>query len=214
MPRRPRNSHRREPAKRIAPPTIHLFSEGKNTEPDYLRAVLAKHAKGTKILRIHGPNGVAHSVASAAVSFAQENGLIKARRRRKLNSYEERDQVWAVFDRDDDEVSRYAEAKKVCEDAGLNYAYSDPCFEHWINLHFEMCDAPCDRHQAQKRTKELIADYDPKSGKTADFSDIVEACDEAEERAKTQQNRREEEGDQEGNPSTTVFKLTEILRAR
>lgn len=172
------------------------------------------HAKGSTILKTHGPNGVAHSVAAAAVSFARENGLIKNRRRRKVNSFEEHDQVWAVFDRDDDRVSRYAEAKQTCEDAGLNYAYSDPCFEHWINLHFGECDAPCDRHQAQKTTERLINDYDSKSGKTADFSKIVANCEDAEKRAQAQQARRKEEGAPEGNPSTNVYKLTEVLRSQ
>lgn len=213
MPRKERKSHKREPAKRNPPQIIHLFSEGKNTEPDYLMALVARYAKEVRKIKIHGPNGVAKTVAAKAVAFAEENNLIKSRRRRKVNSYEENDQVWAVFDRDDDKVSGYFEAKEVCENAGLGYAYSDPCFEQWINLHFEMCDAPCDRHQAQKKTKTLVADYDPKSGKTADFSAIVESCEAAEERAATQQVRREEEGNKEGNPSTNAYKLTKLLRS-
>ncbi|KAB8183256.1 hypothetical protein FH608_049290 [Nonomuraea phyllanthi] len=46
----------------------------------------------------------------------------------------EREQVWAFFDRDDHDLveESYARAKA----AGVKVAYSNPCFELWLLLHF------------------------------------------------------------------------------
>lgn len=201
---------KRHAAKRSAKRHFYLFCEGEKTERDYFNALGATlDAKETKIF-YNGPLGVPKTVATKAIAFAKDNGLIKGRRGKKLNSFEENDEVWTIFDRD--AFSCYGEAKQMCDGAGISYAYSDPCFELWINLHLGDHDAPCSRHEAQARTKELIGDYDPDSGKTADFSTLMVSLPEAEDRAKRQRNNRQDEGNPDGNPSTNVDKLTRRLR--
>ena len=202
---------KRKQASRVAVRFFHIFSEGKKTERDYFKA-LGDTLDSSKVrISYNGPMGVPKTVATKAISFASEKGLIKTRRRRKLNSYEELDQVWAVFDRDD--FPCYHEAKQMCDGAGVPYAYSDPCFELWINLHFGEHDAPCTSHQAQGRTENLIEEYDPKSGKTADFSLVIGKLEKAEERAEHQRQARIDEANRDGNPSTNMYELTRMLHS-
>lgn len=201
---------KRHAAKRSAKRHFYIFSEGEKTERDYFNALGATlDAKETKIF-YNGPLGVPKTVATKAIAFAQDKGLVKGRRGKKLNSYEKNDEVWTVFDRD--AFPCYGEAKQMCDGAGISYAYSDPCFELWINLHLGNHDAPCSRHEAQAKTKELIEDYDPDAGKTADFSTLMGSLPDAEDRAKRQRTNRRDEGNPDGNPSTNVDKLTRRLR--
>ncbi|MDG1334589.1 MAG: RloB family protein [Tateyamaria sp.] len=202
---------KRKPAKRDAVRYFNIFSEGENTERDYFSA-LGATLDSTKVrIKYNGPIGVPKSVAAKAIEFAKDSGLIKGRRGRKPNSYEEKDEVWAVFDRD--EFPCYQEAKQMCKGASIPFAYSDPCFEHWLNLHFGPHDAPCGRHEAQGKTKDLLEGYDPKAGKTADFSIVIDRLQNAEELAERQRSDRREENNEDGNPSTNVYELTRKIRA-
>lgn len=201
---------KRGKATRSAKRYFYLFAEGEKTERDYFGAVeKTLDARKVKII-YRGALGVPKTVATKAIDFAQEKGLIKSARRKKLNSFEENDQVWAIFDRDD--FSCYYDAKNMCEGAKISYAYSDPCFELWLNLHFDNHDAPCSRFAAQARTKALIEGYDPDAGKTADFSTLMCKLSDAENRAAHQRKARQNESNRDGNPSTNVYELTQKLR--
>lgn len=211
MKSRGRKSLKRKQPNRVAVRFFFIFSEGEKTERDYLRAL--EDTLDTSKVRIiyNGPMGVPKTVATKAIKFATDKGLIKSRRRKKLDSYEQLDQVWAIFDRDD--FPCYHEAKQMCDGAEIPYAYSDPCFELWINLHFGAHDAPCSRHEAQNITKDLIEEYDPKLSKTADFSIAIAKLEEAEKRAENQRQARIDEANQDGNPSTNMYELTRKLHS-
>lgn len=201
---------KRREAKRSAKTHFYIFSEGGKTERDYFDALGATlDAKETKIF-YNGPLGVPKTVATKAIAFAKDKGLVKGRRGKKLNSFEKNDEVWAVFDRD--AFPCYGDAKQMCNGAGISYAYSDPCFELWINLHLGTHDAPCTGHEAQAKTKALIEDYDPDAGKTADFSILMGNLPDAEDRAERQRTNRLDEDNQDGNPSTNVYELTRRIR--
>lgn len=206
---RGRKNLKRKPASRVAVQYFHIFSEGENTERDYFKA-LASTLDSSKVkIKYYGPIGVPKTVATKAIAFAKDNGLAKGRRKKKPDSYEELDQVWAVFDRD--EFPCYHDAKQMCAGAPIPFAYSDPCFELWINLHFDSHDAPCDRHQAQAVTKKLVDGYDPKTGKTGDFFAIIGELENAEERAVSQRQARIAEDNANGNPSTNMYELTRAI---
>lgn len=209
--RRNRNL-KRKAATRSAKRYFFLFSEGEKTERDYFLALQSVlDSKETKI-EYNGPLGVPKTVATRAIEAAKDKGLAKGRRGEKLNSFEENDEVWAVFDRD--EFDCYQEAKQMCIGAGISYAYSDPCFELWLNLHFDDQEAPCTRHETQAKSKGLIKGYDPKSGKTGNFEAIVANVEQAEDRAERQRINRKAEDNEDGNPSTNVYELTRNLRRK
>ncbi|MBE1710610.1 RloB domain-containing protein [Mesorhizobium japonicum] len=148
-------------------------------------------------------------MAQAAKSQQQKAGL-SSRRRRDLDSYEERDETWAVFDRD--EHPRFQEAVDLCLQVGIGVARSNPCFEVWLILHFEKFERPDDRHRVQKRLEVLCPDYSADKGKKPDFSKFMDAIGKAEHKAEAQLEARKAEGAPFGAPSTTVFELTRKIR--
>ncbi len=164
------------------------------------------------MVKYHGPLGVPKSVAKQAIEFARSNGFVKTngRRVKKPDSYEEYDDVWAVFDRD--EHPRFSEAKEDCRGAGVPFAYTDPCFELWLLLHLDSYDAPCDRHEVQKKLEQLLDGYDSDGGKTADFEPLIENLETAEKRAVRQRDNRRNEGAEDGNPSTNMYELTRAIQ--
>ncbi len=196
-----RHGPRREPKRRFV-----LFCEGRNTEPAYFDAI--KHACSSTLIamEIVPATGVPLTIAERA---AEEAGAHK-RRRGKKDSFEEGDQVWAVFDRD--EHPRFAEAVALCERRGVGVARSDPCFELWLILHERDYDPSCDRHDAQRELKRLRPEYDRDGAKTPDCDDMVKRVEEAERRAEAQLHHRQRERAPYGNPSTTVGRLTRAIR--
>ena len=95
---------------------------------------------------------------------------------------------------------------------GIRLAISDPCFELWGILHYQKCDSSLGRHECQKKLGELCPDYSNRRGKIFDDPEVIKHnYQDAVERAENALVRREEEGDPEGNPSTTVHHLTEHI---
>ena len=198
MPRRARNARRapnlkrrdpnREPKRRFV-----LFCEGARTEPAYFEAIKRARSGTLIAVEIVPAAGVPMTIAKTAIAVAKP--------RRRKESFEEGDQVWAVFDRD--AHPRFEEAVRLCEQHGVKVARSDPCFELWLILHERVYDRPCDRREAQRKF-ECRPEYD--------FDALVRRVEEAESRAEAQLRRREAEGAPCGNPSTTVFRLTRAIR--
>ena len=199
LPRRARNAHRvpnlkrrspnREPKRRFV-----LFCEGARTEPDYFTAIKRACANTLIAVKIVPAAGVPMTIAKTAMAAAKP--------RRRKESFEEGDQIWAVFDRD--AHPRFEEAVRLCEQHGVGVARSDPCFELWLILHERDYDRPCDRREAQREFERLRPEYDCDA--------LVRRVEQAESRAEAQLCRREQERTPRGNPSTTVFRLTLAIR--
>ena len=122
-----RHRPKREPKRRFI-----IFCEGKKTEPAYF-AALRNECAGAQIEVETIPGvGVPHTVAKSAAERARELAL---RRRQAPNSFEENDQVWAVFNRD--LTPHFEEAVGLCERNRIGVGRSNPCFEAWLILHVE-----------------------------------------------------------------------------
>ena len=184
-----------------------LFCEGKKTEPGYFLAVQSAHH--STLIEICSGVGVPMTVAERAAACARKHGLAP-RQRKQRDSFEEGDQVWAVFDRDNH--PRFDEAVALCESNGVCVARSDPCFELWLILHERDYDRACTRRDVQRELASLRPEYDKGGAKTPDCADLVQRVEESERRAETQLQRRVEEGKPHGNPSTTVGQLTRAIR--
>ena len=79
-------------------------------------------------------------------------------------------------------------------------------------FHYQKCDSPLNRHECQTKLGKLHPGYSGKGGKIFDDPKVIESnYRDAVRRAKYSLARREEEGDPEGNPSTTVHRLTEHI---
>lgn len=198
--RRPSRLSRRQPH-REPKARFTLVCEGGSTEPTYFRA-LERHLGNAVLIQSHAAVGVAFTVAQKSV----ELGNRKAR-----NSFEDRDQVWAIFDRDTH--PDFDKAVNLCEKNGVSLGRSNPCFEVWLILHLENYDKPDGAAATQARLRQLRPEYNPKSGKVPNCSDLMANVEVAEARAATLLKRRVDEGAPFGAPSTTVFELTRELRA-
>lgn len=192
--------------------TFYLICEGSKTEYDYFTAL--KGSLDASILsvldiEIDGGAGVPLTIAEKAALLSEQKGLSKKSRKR-LDTYEKGDEVWAVFDRD--EFPNYNQALSVCNDHGVHVARSNPCFEVWLLLHFDTYDRDEHRHKTQKALEAVCPEYDKHRRKTADCKKLVLQVEQAELRASKQLARRSEEGGEMNAPSTTVHLLTRKIR--
>jgi hypothetical protein len=185
-----------------------IVCEGQNTEPDYFRALRAVVRETRVELVIIPAVGVPMTIAQRSATLARQAGL--AGRRRKVASYEENDEIGAVFDRD--EHPGYEEAVRVCEASRVGVARSNPCFELWLILHHGNFDRPDGRDAVQGHLESLCPEYDAARGKRPDCTRLIPHIGDAENRAERQLAACEAEGSPYGPPSTTVFALTRSIR--
>lgn len=182
-----------------------LIAEGKNTEPDYFRAVQTFY-RGTLIdIEIVDAAGVPKTIAEKAIVAKK---TLKADS--KHASWKQHDEVWAIFDRD--EHPHVNDALHLCEQHGVGIAFSNTCFELWLILHFEDFNNLDDRHKVQKHLKKLCPEYDPSKGKRPNCEALMEYIPSAEARGYRQMQEREKEGDRWARPVTTVGELTAAIR--
>ncbi|MCY4372475.1 MAG: RloB family protein [Spirochaetaceae bacterium] len=199
-----RRRSQREPKRRFL-----LYCEGKNTEPAYFEAIKSTCASTLIAVEVTPGVGVPYTIAKRAVQRARAEGLVRGSRRSR-DSFEENDQVWAVFDRD--EHPRFDEAIALCDRHGVLVGRSNPCFELWLILHERDHDRFEHRDEMQAILERLRPEYDKDGGKTPDCDELVSRVQDAERRADVLLRRRRESGDPYGNPSTTVSRLTREIR--
>jgi RloB-like protein len=192
-----RRSATRDPKSRAV-----IVCEGLVTEPDYLSS-FARECNALVSIKLVKGAGVPMSVVQHAM--VERRTILK-----NSDGFAKNDQVWAVFDRD--EHPNFTQAINQAESAGVAVACSNPCFELWVVLHYQDHDAPIGRSEIQKKLRVLMAAYDDKGSKRIDFGQVRELVEIAEKRASVLEKNRRNEGAPGGNPSTTVFKLTQAIR--
>lgn len=192
-----RRRHVLEPERRF-----HIYCEGTKTEPAYFKAIRGRF--GRVQLEVVPVGGDPLYVARRAIEHRRR------KRRSRLSSFEETDQVWAVFDRDTHR--KHAAALEACREADVHVASSDPCFELWLVLHFEPYDKPVDSAHVQRRLHRLFPSYDHDKAPGPNFGDLVETLEHAEQRARRQLRFRRDEDTPFGNPSTTMVCLIGAIR--
>jgi hypothetical protein len=110
------------------------------------------------------------------------------------------DEVWCVVDVDDFDVSK---ALTAATKKDVNLAISNPCFEYWLLLHFELCAAPLTCFDdVRSRLIRHLPRYDKSK---LCFADFAPGVDDAVQRARF---RCEAVGiEHTRNPSTGVWAL-------
>ena len=196
----------REPKRRFI-----LVCEGSKTERDYFNALGAEYCDAIIKIEFIGGVGEPSAVAKRAIDEIKERGLQqKGNEISRLDSFEDNDEVWAVFDRD--KRKHYDEPIKQCEKEQVQVARSNPCFELWMILHIEDYDKACDHKSIQKDLSKVCKEYNTRS-KTADCAKLVVDVKTAERRALKLLKNRRNENTPFGPPSTTVGRLTARIRA-
>lgn len=203
---RDRRSLRRAPPTRSPKQKFIIYSEGKNTEPDYFKSIRTNLFGALIDIEMIDAAGVPMTIAEKAC----ERAAAMKRSRKQKSSFEEDDEIWAIFDRD--EHPKVQEALEKCKNGNVGIGFSDPCFELWLLLHLKNFDRLDDRHQVQAELAKVCESYDPKGRKSADFTKFAEVVEYAEKRAEQQLKRREAEDQPPKRPFTTVFRLTQKMR--
>jgi len=187
----------REPKRRF-----YLVCEGRNTEPEYFMALSSLSQFATiEIIPLRGSGDPSNIVKVAdRIRRGQD----------RSNYFEKKDEVWAVFDRD--EHPHFEDAKQACQAKKIGLAFSNPCFELWLLLHFNCHNTSDDRHSLQRRLEALDPTYKSSKGKLCDFPKLCANVETAERNADQLMLWRIQEDAVGAAPTTTVHMLTRRLR--
>jgi hypothetical protein len=203
MGRSKKDSLRRRESDRNPNPIILIVCEGRETEPQYFKA-LQSH------LKLRSPRII---VKGLGISF--DDLIKKARELKQQERLDEDDQVWCVFDVENAlNAPKLVSSIQLAANAGIHLAVSNPAFEYWFLLHYETTNRPFQNADA---VIAALKKYLPLYVKNTDvFYRLLKILplETAVERAK---HCREQHADFNGesnpypNASTTVYLLMRLL---
>lgn len=193
-----RRPSRRQPRRMVKPQVI-VVTEGKKTEPQYIR----------EFNRIFS----AANVRVEPTGFDPQGVVEKAIEMKRTVARDSNARIWAVFDRD--EHQRFNQALQFAREHGISVAVSNPCFELWAVFHYQDHAAPIDRHSCQRLLATLCKSYDNSRHKLFDDRENIRAgYEDAVRRGRQSLRERKNEGDPGGNPSTSMHELMESIRTQ
>lgn len=188
-------------------PVVLIICEGQNTEPEYFEGLVAQFDNPrVRILALKG-QGVPLTIVQTGQE-QKEEAEAKARKRDDENiAYEA---VWCVFDRDDhpDIPNAFAIAKAE----GLHVAFSNPCFELWLLLHFREQPGMKHRDIVASLLREYVPKYD-KRKKNVEIDAFIAGYPDAVKRAERLCATPDDFEVWDRNPYTDVHILTELITA-
>jgi hypothetical protein len=193
----------RRAAFRDPKPIILIVCEGANTEPQYLRGFVNSWRNPRVTIRIAPEHGDPKYLVEAAKQHKADANADAKRQRDDNLSY---DAVWCVCDVDDHR--RLAEARQMARDNGIDLAVSNPCFELWLLLHFQTSPGMQDRVRLLQMLRKHVPDYD----KEVDYSHFQSGYEQAVARATRMDRAAANAGEPGRNPTTGVYRLTELIR--
>ena len=190
---------RRRVAGRSERRTFVILCEGKETEPQYLRALKQlPEVREVVSVDIQGPVGRPLQLVEAAIEVQSDNDEIV--------------EVWCVFDVEaPQEHPNLNEALALARDNGIKTAVSNPCFEVWLVLHFDQCSAWLTTDDAVK----LRGKHDSSTGKEVDGELYMPHRETAAKRARDLSDNHVNNGTSfpNDNPSSEMFLLLEAIES-
>lgn len=181
--------------------TILIFTEGKNSEPDYLRGLKKlEHIAASTSVSVE--IAAEHAVPLTLVKLAAER--LKDR---------EIDECWAVFDVEwPQHHPHLTEAISLAKARGVRIAVSNPCFEIWLILH----DRDHTRFLETSEADRISRSIDERTGKSIDPSFYLARRADATARARrlAAMHDRNNTRFPMDNPSSSMSDLVESLEAQ
>jgi hypothetical protein len=202
----PRNASQFNRQKKVRTKTtderILIVCEGTRTEPNYF-AGFQKELRSREIarkvyLKIEPAGMVSLSLVKEAIRLRDLDG--------------EYDQVWCVFDRDlkkeNNNQQNFNAAIHLADKNSINLAVSNDAFELWFLLHYEYYSSQTHRTELRKKLSGRLGE---KYGKSSDdmYEKLKDKQTDAIKYAEKLWSNCQE--NYNTNPSTTVFKLVEVL---
>jgi hypothetical protein len=201
---RDRRPGRRAPS-RDPKPTILIVTEGERTEPEYFRGFVSAYRNPRVTIQVAPEHGVPRTLVE--IAKRRKNGALEDAAREKDDNLAF-DSVWCVFDMD--EHPQVGEAKEMARDNGIDLAISNPCFELWLLLHFRENPGMQDRATMKAMLTKHVPDYD----KHIEFAAYSAGYQQAAARAERMDQAAEKTGEPGRNPTTGVYRLTELIRTK
>lgn len=198
-------------------PVLHIYCEGKKTEPNYLTGYIDKFFSTNRRLKV---------IKIEATKKNTPKQLVVEAVAAKKNSLDE-DVFWVVYDRESEQ--KYADELHACaydkaQKHDIFLAISNVCFEAWLLLHFHDTNASYSSYDDLRNNSVLRAecikrglpDYD--KGDKAIFSILnEEEINNARDRAMRINKQTENSADPsrtkpyQWNPYTDVYKLLDAI---
>jgi len=176
---------------------IFILCEGKETEPNYFKAIREKKRRCNAKIEI--PKNVNGTNPKRLLQYGKE-----------LKKDGPNDIVWCVFDHD--ERPEIKETMQQMQNAGLKVALSNPCIELWFLLHFTDAIPYLTSAQAISELGKQINNYDKSMQGIYDM--LKPHLNEAMFNAKILRKKNlENHNDEMANPSTNVDYLIEFLES-
>lgn len=173
-----------------------VFCEGKNSEPDYVKGLkkIPEVAENTSLkIELDPEQGTPMTLVERAV-------------RRKRDDTEV-DECWCIFDVESPRPHpNLARATNMARDnRGVFLAISNPCFELWLTLHWEMQSRPETTDDAERRSRK----HDKRAGKSIDAALYMPLRKVAAQRAEALEKRHSEAGTlfPNDNPSSGMHRF-------
>lgn len=185
-------------------PIIYIICEGKETETLYF-----KHFRSRNCLVDIVPIPSKHKAAEHLVKHAKS--LIS-----QSDYYpKDGDQLWCVFDRDDNKDHELQAALSYAQKQGYHIAYSNPSFEYWYLIHFE-------KRNGFIKDSAAVIDILKCNGYLVNYEKSVDVYDDliayqkiAIDRAKNRVEQLKKDNTAiiscDSNPVTIVYELVEFL---
>lgn len=184
---------------------LYVFTEGKVTEPEYVDQL--KRLQNRYVVKVSDQHGEPRKIVPLAIAHKRQMDQLS--RDDGLPAGEQA-VVWCLFDRD-----RHPGIDPLVADArheDVRVAFSHPCFEFWILLHFEDCATPMAGQcmQACRRLRKHL----PDAGKRFDLGDLGGRFKTARTRAERIARRHDDDGvdlPSKRDPSTEVWQFVDAL---
>ena len=187
-----------------------IACEGTVTERNYFDSIFSELKQNHNIAKT--------SLVIAKHSHTDPKGVL-ADLEKALEKDDEFEHKWIVIDRDEMKPNGGGHSSENFNGAissaiskGIQVAYSNPSFEIWYLLHYDYRNTPIDR---VKVIEELNKHIDYKKNSNTIYSEILDLQETAIANAKRLESTYTNESrllqQSVDNPSTTVYKLVEIL---
>lgn len=195
-----------------------IVCEDENTEPYYFRQIKKLFPDNTVYLREVGTGKKPKGIVQQAI-FEREVLSIEAKKTI--------DEVWVVFDKDDEgnnatTLASFDEAWRIAEHEEIKIAFSNEVFELWLLLHFVKVPSSrlIPRSDIYSKLESAITSFSAyeqfvyQHGKTNVIDTVFELGNEAKAIERAEKLLAEHNGKQpiDSNPSTTVYLLIRRLR--
>ena len=178
---------------------IRVLTEGRVTEPDYIK-MLARKYLDVRVEIDPKNTGVPLTLVRSARDYQRQN-------KNKRNP--DYDEIWCVFDINDH--PKIEQAIQEARDSGIKVAISNPCFELWLVLHYQDQTGPIDGQAIQSLSKKLGI-TDGKKITARAQGELLAKLGEARSHARDLESMHRDNGSKSWeNPSSQVWKFVDRL---